>query len=112
MSFRKRLTGGLVASATLAATVLALAAPAGAQMSTSPSRPAGAATAEAAPAAQICGLRKVGDRGVYHNCKGESRRILVTKYFTANETFCVLPNADWDVGQWRNIYAAYDEAPC
>ncbi|MFJ8762138.1 hypothetical protein [Streptomyces cyaneofuscatus] len=109
MSFRKRLTGGLMASATLAATLVTLAGPARAETATPPSR---ATAAEANPAAVICGLRKVGERGVYHNCKGESRRILVTKLYTANEIFCVLPNADWDVGQWRNIYAAYDEATC
>ncbi|WP_426500419.1 hypothetical protein [Streptomyces sp. D54] len=109
MTLRKRLAGGLVASATLAATLVTLVGPARAE---TPVQPPRAAAAEADRAAVICSLRQVGERGVYHNCKGESRRILVTKYFTPNETFCVLPNADWDVGQWNNIYAAYDEAPC
>ncbi|MFD6798753.1 hypothetical protein [Streptomyces cyaneofuscatus] len=68
MSFRKRLTGGLMASATLAATLVTLAGPARAETATPPSR---ATAAEANPAAVICGLRKVGERGVYHNCKGE-----------------------------------------
>ncbi|MFJ8405705.1 hypothetical protein ACIQ9K_35245 [Streptomyces microflavus] len=109
MSFRMRLTGGLLASATLAATVFTLAVPA---QALGPDLPSRSVAISAVEAAQVCGLRKVGERGVYHNCLGEKRRILVTKIFTANETFCVLPHSDWDVGSWKNIYAAYDEAPC
>ena len=110
MTLRKRLTGMLLASVALAGSVLAWTGPVHAAAAVQQAAPA--ATVAAGPAAAICGLRSVGTRGVYHNCQDTSRRILVTKILTANETFCVLPHADWDVGQWNNIYAAYDEGPC